>query len=69
MRYSELTRRLRRLGVEYYGPAKGSHEVWIWEEKQLRVNVPHHATREIPPGTLRAILRQLGITEDDLRNA
>ncbi|MBF8286822.1 MAG: hypothetical protein HW393_636, partial [Dehalococcoidia bacterium] len=28
MRYSELVRKLRRSGVEFYRQARGSHEVW-----------------------------------------
>ncbi len=69
MRYAELTRKLRRLGLEYARPSKGSHELWVWPERKLSVFIPHHASREIPPGTLHAILTRLGLTEDDLRNA
>lgn len=31
--------------------------------------IPNHGNREIPIGTLRSILKQLDLTEDDLRNA
>jgi len=32
----------------------------------LRTVVPNHPSREIPTGTLRAILSDLGLTLDDL---
>jgi predicted RNA binding protein YcfA (HicA-like mRNA interferase family) len=69
LRYSELARKLRRLGVEFYRPAKGTHEIWWWPEKQRRTTIPRHPTREIAPGTLHSILHDLGLTESDLHNA
>lgn len=66
MRYSELRRKLRRLGYEPLRQAGGSHEIWWRPETELRTVVPNHASREIPMGTLRAILRDLGLTVNDL---
>jgi predicted RNA binding protein YcfA (HicA-like mRNA interferase family) len=68
MNYGELTRRLRRLGIRLYRQGKGSHETWWDPEKKLFTIIQHHQGREIPNGTLRAILRDLQLTEDDLRN-
>jgi predicted RNA binding protein YcfA (HicA-like mRNA interferase family) len=68
LRYSELVTKLRRLGVEFYRPAKGSHEVWWWPERRRRTTIPRHPRREIPPGTLRRILRDLSLTESDLHD-
>jgi predicted RNA binding protein YcfA (HicA-like mRNA interferase family) len=61
MNYRKLSRRLRQLGCEFVRQAPGSHEVW-WDptNKQFTV-IPHHGGRDLPSGTLRAILRQLGI--------
>jgi predicted RNA binding protein YcfA (HicA-like mRNA interferase family) len=69
LRYGELVRKLRRLGFRYYGHAKGSHELWWLPKTERRTVITRHATREIPPGTLRSILRDLELTEEDLRNA
>jgi predicted RNA binding protein YcfA (HicA-like mRNA interferase family) len=33
------------------------------------VPVPVHGTRDLPAGTLRSILRQAGLTADELRGA
>jgi predicted RNA binding protein YcfA (HicA-like mRNA interferase family) len=66
VKYSELVRRLRRLGIEKADEG-ARHEIWIRAERQLRTVIPRHQSREIPPGTLARILRDLGLTLDDLR--
>jgi predicted RNA binding protein YcfA (HicA-like mRNA interferase family) len=67
MRYRELRRRLRKLGCEPLRQAGGSHEIWWRPETDLRIVIPNHPAREIPTGTLRAILKDLGLTLEDLR--
>lgn len=42
---------------------KGSHR--LYRKGQLRVTVPYH-TKDLKPGTLRNILKQSGLTEEDL---
>ena len=69
MTYGELTRRLRQLGMQYHHKGRGSHEIWWNPASKLYTQIPVHRGREIPPGTLRAILRQLGLSENDLRDA
>ncbi|MCE7980697.1 MAG: type II toxin-antitoxin system HicA family toxin [Caldilinea sp. CFX5] len=69
MRYNELRRKLRRLGCEPLRQAGGSHEIWWRPGTELRTVVPNHAAREIPTGTLRAILRDLGLTLQELNQA
>jgi predicted RNA binding protein YcfA (HicA-like mRNA interferase family) len=69
MTYTELTRKLVRLGVEFRRFGKGSHEVWWHPTSQRYTSIPHHSHKDIAPGTLRAILRDLGISAEDLRNA
>jgi len=65
MKYRELTQRLRELGCEFVRQAPGSHEAW-WNPTNKKFTViSHHSGRDLPPGTLRAILRQLGISPDD----
>jgi predicted RNA binding protein YcfA (HicA-like mRNA interferase family) len=61
MNYRKLTRRLRQLGCEFVRQAPGSHEVWWNLANEKFTVIPRHAGRDLPPGTLRAILRQLGI--------
>jgi predicted RNA binding protein YcfA (HicA-like mRNA interferase family) len=65
MNYKQLTRRLRELGCELARQAPGSHEVWRNPANHTYTVIPKHGGRDIPIGTLRAILRQLGISQDD----
>lgn len=69
MTYAELTKRLRRLGIVLQRQAQGSHEVWYDPTTDKSTIIHRHAGREIKSGTLRAILRDLGITLDDLYRA
>ncbi len=64
MNYRQVTRRLRELGCEFLRQAPGSHEVWWNPETKTFTVIPHHGGRDLPPGTLRAILRQLGFSPD-----
>ena len=61
MNHRQLTKRLRQLGCEFVRQAPGSHEVW-WNPANRKFTViPRHGGRDIPSGTIRAILRQLDI--------
>ncbi len=63
---AELIRALIRAGfsVEY---VRGSHHYLRRGGAPPTVTVPAHGRRTIPPGTLRSILRQAGMTADELR--
>jgi predicted RNA binding protein YcfA (HicA-like mRNA interferase family) len=65
MKYGQLARRLRELGCEFVRQAAGSHEVWWNPGTKMFTVIPQHSGRDLPPGTLRAILRQLGILPED----
>ncbi|MBI3361353.1 MAG: type II toxin-antitoxin system HicA family toxin [Chloroflexi bacterium] len=67
MTYRELTRKLRRLGYELYRQAKGSHEIWWSPKTRRRTTIPNHGSNPIPKGTLRRILKDLGLTQEDLK--
>ena len=58
----EVESALLRAGFQH-SHAKGSHRSYIKEGK--RVIVPFHGNRIIPPGTLRNILRQAGLSLED----
>lgn len=59
----DLVRALRMMGFEL-DRQKGSHMILFRAEAPTTVTVPDH--RELDRGTLRAILRQAGITPDEL---
>jgi predicted RNA binding protein YcfA (HicA-like mRNA interferase family) len=61
MKYSELTRKLRRLGCSQTRFGAGSHELWRNAATHMQTPIPYHAAKDIGPGLLSRILRQLGI--------
>ena len=67
-KYREVARRLRALGYAYDRPGPGSHEVWRHTVTGRKVTLPHHA-RDMAEGTLRAILRETGISVEDFLKA
>ena len=46
---------------------KGSHVVLFREIDKRRLTIPVHGEREIPVGTLKSILKDAGLSADDLR--
>lgn len=44
---------------------KGSHRKWRHAERHLQVVVPEHSGRDLPIGTLRAILANAEIPESE----
>ena len=62
MTYRELVRKLRQAGFVFDRSAAGSHEIWFNPGTRRRTTVPNHPG-DIPEGTLRAIIRQTGISK------
>jgi len=60
--YREITRRLRKLGFRFYRHGKGSHELWVRDADGRVVPVPHHQGKNIRKGTVRAIIREVGVS-------
>jgi len=67
-KYREVARRLRSLGFSFDRHGPGSHEVWRHATTGRKVTLPHHA-RDMAEGTLRAILREAGISVDTFLKA
>lgn len=57
----EVIRKLRRAGFVFDRQAKGSHEIWRNPATRARTTVPHHPG-DLPESTVRAIIRQAGIS-------
>lgn len=68
MTYHEVVRRLRAAGFVFDRQAKGSHEIWYNPQTGRRTTVPHH-TGVLPRGTLRAIVREAGLTIEGFLSA
>lgn len=58
----EVIRKLRKAGFVFDRHAKGSHEIWYNPATQRRTVVPNHPGKDIPKGTLRAIVKETGLT-------
>jgi predicted RNA binding protein YcfA (HicA-like mRNA interferase family) len=63
--YEEVIRRLRRLGLRFNRHGKGSHELWVRDQDGLVVPVPRRRGKPIRKGTIRAIIRELGLSVDE----
>jgi predicted RNA binding protein YcfA (HicA-like mRNA interferase family) len=58
---SEVIRKLHHAGFE--GPfGGGKHIVMRYPETRKKISIPVHGARDIPVGTLRAILRRAEIS-------
>ncbi len=61
---NEVIRKLRALGYE--GPYPGGKHVFMrYPLKKHKISVPYHKGRDIPKGTIREIIRVLGITVEN----
>ena len=61
----EVIRKLRKAGFVFDRHAKGSHEIWYNPASRRRTVVPNHPGKDIPKGTLRAIIQQSGLTIEE----
>jgi predicted RNA binding protein YcfA (HicA-like mRNA interferase family) len=66
-RYREVIKRLKQLGLEFHRQAAGSHEIWFNPALNRYTTIPNHPG-DIPEGTLRAILKQAGISTETFLN-
>lgn len=57
----EVIHKLRKAGFIFDRHAKGSHEIWYNPRTHRRTVIPNHPGRDIPKGTLRAIVEQAGL--------
>ena len=62
LNYQQVTKRLLKLGFRFYRRGKGSHELWVRDSDGRVVPVPHHRDKKIRKGTVRAIIREVGVS-------
>ncbi|MCB9121221.1 MAG: type II toxin-antitoxin system HicA family toxin [Caldilinea sp.] len=63
-RYRAIVKRLKSLGFAFDRQAAGSHEIWYNPETDRYTTIPNHPG-DMPEGTLRAILKQAGVTPEE----
>jgi predicted RNA binding protein YcfA (HicA-like mRNA interferase family) len=64
LRYRDIIKKLKKLGFVLDRQAAGSHEIWYNPETENYTTIPNHSG-DLPEGTVRAILKQAGISRDD----
>lgn len=62
MRYRKLAKRLRQLGCEELRTGKDSHRIWHNPATGKVATVPDWGAGDLAPGTVRAVIRELGIS-------
>jgi predicted RNA binding protein YcfA (HicA-like mRNA interferase family) len=67
-RYREIVQRLKTLGFQFDRQAAGSHEIWFNPSTRRYTTIPNHPG-DMPEGTLRAILKQAGVTPEQFLDA
>jgi predicted RNA binding protein YcfA (HicA-like mRNA interferase family) len=63
--YHDVVGKLRALGFRFYRQGKGSHELWVRDADGVVVPVPRHHGRPLRKGTLRAIIREAGVSVEE----
>lgn len=62
--YRQVAKKLKKLGFRFSRQAAGSHEIWHNSRTGCYTTIPNHPG-DLPEGTLRAILKQAGVSPDD----
>lgn len=62
--YRDIVQRLKLFGFSFLRQAAGSHEIWRNKSTGRYTTIPNHRG-DMPEGTLKAILKQAGITPED----
>jgi len=65
MKADGVIRKLKKAGFVFDRYAKGGHEIWYNPKTKRRTTVPNHPGVDLPMGTLRAIIKQAGLTVEE----
>ena len=66
-KYRDIVQHLKLFGFSFIRHASGSHEIWHNKSTGRYTTIPNH-TGDMPQGTLKAILKQAGISAEDFLN-
>lgn len=61
---SELISALEQAGFSIHRQSRGSHIMMTHSDGRMTI-VPNHKGRDVPNGTLMAILRDIGLSKED----
>lgn len=65
MKYRDIAKRLRELGCQELARGKGSHRKWYNPLNGQVTVVPDWGSKDLAPGTVRAIIRELGLSREE----
>lgn len=65
MKYRDISKRLLELGCKELAGGKGSHRKWHNPATDKVTVVPDWGSKDLAPGTVRAVIRELGISRQD----
>lgn len=66
LEYRKVIKKARKAGFVFRRATGGTHEIWWNEDKKKTCVIPHH--KEIKSGTLKSIINQMGLTEEEFKN-
>ncbi|MXY46087.1 MAG: type II toxin-antitoxin system HicA family toxin [Chloroflexi bacterium] len=69
MTYRDFTAKLRRLGCEFKRNGADSHRIRFNPATRGLTSIPDKGTRDLPIGTRRRVLNQLGISRQEFNRA
>ncbi len=64
--YREVIKKVRKAGFVFRRNTGGSHEIWWKEPERITCVIPHH--KEIKSGTVKSIISQMGLTNEEFEN-
>ena len=70
MKYREVAKKLKKMGCEETSkPTRGFHRKWTNPKTGKGTIVPDQGSSDLPTGTVRTIVRQLGIDWKEFKKA
>ncbi|WP_373838619.1 type II toxin-antitoxin system HicA family toxin [Methanospirillum sp.] len=61
----EVIRKVIKAGYVLKRHGKGSHDIYYNSEIKRYVTIPNHQGQSIPIGTIRAIIRAMGLSNEE----
>lgn len=61
-KYRDVIKKVRKAGFNFRRATGGTHEIWWNEESGKTCVIPHH--KEIQAGTIKSIIKQMGLDEE-----
>jgi predicted RNA binding protein YcfA (HicA-like mRNA interferase family) len=64
----DVIKKLKKVGFVFDRQAKGIHEIWYNPITKRRTTIPNHPGIDIPKGTLKAIIKETGLSVEEFIN-